>query len=323
MRCREGNHLSGCVEQILRLQFPAVIAECGKHGIVDQRLQFGTDEPLGCRCDGAKVEPLREHGIAALPEMDFKYFYPLAMGRKIEKKDLIKPAFAQEFRGKASDVVGGGEDEYRSGFFLHPGKKGGKDPACRAAVAHRASKGFFYFVNPEHAGSDNLGNTDRFANILFARTKQAAEDSADIHSQQRHPPVPCGYFCTEAFSGSGDPDESHPLRHTEAILARILAERLLALIEPCLQSPKSADVVHGTGIGVEFESAAFTDDVPFFVQHLPDAPFVEPMASGNHNGFAKGPSRFDDGETECAFDQSVRASRAWRCRAPGSSGLNQ
>ncbi len=77
----------------------------------------------------------------------------------------------------------------------------------------------------------------------------------------------------------------------------------MAGTETCLQCP-NADVVHGSGIGVEFESAAFTDDVPFFVQHLPDTPFVEPIASGNDDGFAKGSSRFDDGQAERAFNQT-------------------
>jgi len=116
--------------------------------------------------------------------------------------------------------------------------------------------------------------------------------------------VACGHLCAEAFSGSGNPDERHPFGHAEAILARILAEGLLTFVEPRFQGSESPDVVHGSGTGVEFERAAFADDVPFFVQNLPDAPFVEPFSSGNHDSFAERPARFDDGKAERTFDHT-------------------
>ncbi len=98
---------------------------------------------------------------------------------QVDKEDLVKAAFAHQFRRQLADSVGGGDDKDRRFLLLQPGDEAAKDAAGCAGVADiagaDAGKALLDLVHPEHDGRNALRHLDGIAQIFFAGADQRSE----------------------------------------------------------------------------------------------------------------------------------------------------
>ena len=163
----------------------------GEEGLVES-----ADDDLFEFCSGKSVGDLGDlfgfefarFALAAV-EVDVEDFFALFEVRKIDEENFVEAAFAHEFRRELGDVVGGGHEEDRFGFVLHPGEEGGEDAGRGAAVvgarAAHSGEAFLEFVDPEDARGEGFGDADGAAHVFFALTDERAEDATDVHFEHR------------------------------------------------------------------------------------------------------------------------------------------
>ena len=77
----------------------------------------------------------------------------------IADRARVREALAHQFRRQRRDVIGRRDDEDAALLLGHPGQEHAEHAARQPAVAGIGGQTFFHFVDPQHAGTHDLGLT--------------------------------------------------------------------------------------------------------------------------------------------------------------------
>lgn len=96
----------------------AVLLEGCQQGIEENGPDLCACESFGDLGQLLQVEIFWLSTVVA--DHDFPDGFAFVLVGQVHEEDLVEPAFSEEFRWKLRNVVGGGDDEYRGLFLLHP-----------------------------------------------------------------------------------------------------------------------------------------------------------------------------------------------------------
>src|SRR5688572_12054847 len=117
----KGNCLAQSAKEMILVQ-GLLVVERFIEGAVDGFLDFGAAEAFA---GGGEFLEGKFLGVStAASQMDGEDFLALVQAGEVDKEDFVEAAFAEEFGRERGNVVGGGDDKNRRGFFAEPGEEG-------------------------------------------------------------------------------------------------------------------------------------------------------------------------------------------------------
>src|SRR5216683_2222139 len=300
-RARERHRLGDRVEHTLGGEDAGgavavvLVEQSAHHGLLDLR----SGESLGLLRDLVQVE-LRGVAPAAL-HVDGADLPALRQGGQVDEEDLVEAALAHHLGRQLVHVVGGGDDEHRAGLLLQPGDEAAEHARGGAGVGlvggAGAGEALLQLVHPQDRGRDRLGHLDGPAHVLFRGADDPGEHLAHVEAQERQPPGGAHRLGGERLAAARDADHENALGARQPELARLLAERGLALLQPGLQLIEAADVVHLLLRAEELEHAALADDALLLAED-----HVDVEGPGLHQRLGEDVLRLVGGEPQRRLD---------------------
>ncbi len=220
---------------------------------------------------------------------------------QVEKEYLVEAPAPQQFRRQAGNVVGGGDDEYRLGFLLHPRQDGAEHPQRSATVAIAGTEPLFDLVDPQDTGRHGFGQFERAPGIFFRLSDQVAEQGTDVEPQQRQTPQRGDGLGRQRFAAAGNADQSYALGRRQPIGLCLATEGAGTLAQPLLQGIEPADIANRLDCMEQLQRPGRAHQVLFFADHQIEIVDIESAAGDDGPG--EHPLRLSAGKSERGTQQ--------------------
>ena len=188
--------------------------KCSEHGFEINGFDLCTRQSFG---DAAQLPQIIVVGVTAMfGNDDTPDGFPFGVIRQVHIEQLVEAAFAQHLGWELGDVVGGGDDEPRFGFLLHPTEEGAEDTGTGSTVGLAGGLGtgeaLLQFVNPQAARCDDFRGLDDGSEVGFRLPDQTAVELAGVEFEEGDVEDGGGGFGGEAFASAREAEDEEAYR---------------------------------------------------------------------------------------------------------------